>query len=209
MRSDWRLPLCTGKERIKVNGEKAHPTQKPEALLERVILASTNSGDLILDPFFGTGTTGAVAKRLGRHFLGIEIDPGYISIAQHRIDVLQVDPGMSKLAETEHSERGKRIPFARLLQLGLVKEGQALYFGESSNQRAFIQADGNLQFGDVSGSIHKIGRFLTKAPCNGWLAWYYINQETGNREPIDRLRMKVRNDLYPNENNLSVNREEL
>jgi DNA modification methylase len=191
MRSDWRLPLCTGKERLKINGEKAHPTQKPEALLERVTLASTNPGDLILDPFFGTGTTGAVAKRLGRRWLGIETKANYIAIAQQRIEAIEANSGMNQFQVAE-PQKNKRIPFPELLRKGLVKPGQELYFGAIGNQKVFIRADGNVQFGNVSGSIHKVGRLLTNGPCNGWLAWYYIDEETGRREPIDILRNRIR-----------------
>jgi modification methylase len=193
MRSDWRLPLCTGKERLKINGEKAHPTQKPEALLERVILASTNPGELILDPFFGSGTTGAVAKRYGRHWIGIELDAGYISVAQKRIDAVQTNSMPSESREAGKKKKNRRIPFSSLLMKGLLIEGQELYFGATGDQRAFIQADGNLRYGEHTGSIHKIGQLLTHAPCNGWLAWYYIEKETGNRLPIDRLRIMARN----------------
>lgn len=194
MRSDWRLPLCTGKERLKINGEKAHPTQKPEALIERVILASSNPGDLILDPFFGTGTTGAVAKMYGRHWLGIELEAGYIRMAETRINTIASNVKLSKTPKIETKKKNQRIPFATLLQKGLVKNGQALYFGATGEQRAIILENGNLRYGDTAGSIHKIGRLITHAPCNGWLAWYYIDKQTGNRVLIDQLKIKVRND---------------
>jgi modification methylase len=188
MRSDWKLPLCTGKERLKINGEKAHPTQKPEALLERVILSSTNPGDIILDPFFGSGTTGAVAKKLGRHWIGIEADPGYISIAQGRIDSIQVSACIQDPFKNLAKYKGNRIPFIALLQHGLLKEGHVLYFGQTSDYQASILSDGQIKHGDFTGSIHKVGRQILKAPCNGWMAWYYIDEETGKREPIDVLR---------------------
>ena len=85
MRSDWVIPICGGKERLKLNGTKAHPTQKPEALLYRILLACTNPGDVVLDPFFGTGTTGAVAKRLQRHWIGCERYSTYCKVAEERI----------------------------------------------------------------------------------------------------------------------------
>jgi modification methylase len=193
MRSDWKLPLCTGKERLKINGEKAHPTQKPEALLERVIISSTAPDAIILDPFFGSGTTGAVAKRLGRHWIGIEADPGYISIAQQRIDAVIPCTGPDELVSTRHKK--VRIPFIALLQNGMLKEGQILYFGQHSDRLAHILANGHIRYGENTGSIHKVGRDIMKAPCNGWMAWYYIDEETGNREPIDRLRNMRRKEI--------------
>jgi len=209
MRSDWRLPLCTGKERLKINGEKAHPTQKPEALLERVILASTNPGDVILDPFFGSGTTGAVAKKLGRHWIGIETEQGYISLAQQRIDAIPEVAHTIQQPVNSHQRKSKRIPFAILLEIGLVKEGQVLFFGASSEQHAQVLANGHIRYGQTSGSIHKIGREISNAPCNGWMAWYYIDEETGSRQPIDRLRKKVRDAQSSVDNHLQVNCEEL
>lgn len=209
MRSDWRLPLCTGKERLKINGEKAHPTQKPEALLERVILASTDVGDIILDPFFGSGTTGAVAKKLERHWIGIETDRSYISIAQQRIDAVLVDIEFTELPGDGHPNKNKRIPFATLVQNGLLREGQILYFGPTGDHQAHIMSNGNIQYGDTLGSIHQIGREISNAPCNGWMAWYYIDAITGNREPIDRLREKMRNDEHGMNHHLQVNSEEL
>jgi DNA modification methylase len=209
MRSDWRLPLCTGKERLKINGEKAHPTQKPEALLERVILASTNPEDIILDPFFGSGTTGAVAKKLGRHWIGIETETNYIKIAKQRIEAVKVNNGQMLSTSTDHKDKGKRIPFSALVQKGLLQEGQALYFGPSHDHRAYILANGLIRYGGTSGSIHKVGREITNAPCNGWMAWYYIDEETGKLEPIDRLRKKVRTDDDLASENLEVNSEEL
>jgi modification methylase len=210
MRSDWRLPLCTGKERLKINGEKAHPTQKPEALLQRVIISSTNPGDIILDPFFGSGTTGAVAKRLGRHWIGIETDKDYISIAQQRINLVSTSIETDGLLSIESKNREKRIPFVKLLQRGHLKEGQVLYFGQKSDLRAYIMEDGHIRSGKYSGSIHKVGRDILRAPCNGWMTWYYIDEETGRREPIDLLRKKMRieMELGVKSNNL-LNGEEL
>jgi modification methylase len=195
MRSDWKLPLCTGKERLKINGEKAHPTQKPEALLERVIISSSNPGDIVLDPFFGSGTTGAVAKRLGRLWIGIESEKGYISIAQQRIDAIPPYTGMVNTHTHEIKNKVRRIPFMTLLEIGYIKEGQVLYFGSHGDKQAIVLKDGQIRHGEYSGSIHKVGREIQKAPCNGWMAWYYIEQETGEREPIDFLRQKVRGEL--------------
>jgi len=196
MRSDWKLPLCTGKERLKINGEKAHPTQKPEALLERVILSSTNPGDIILDPFFGSGTTGAVAKKLSRHWIGIEAEVGYIALAQERIDSISVSSDIRDFADISSGYNEKRIPFSALLQQGCLKPGQVLYFGLTGERRAFILDDGEISYGESTGSIHKVGREILKAPCNGWMAWYYIDEITGKREPIDVLRKKIREGMY-------------
>ena len=199
MRSDWKLPLCKGKERLKINGEKAHPTQKPESLLERVIISSTNPGDIVLDPFFGTGTTGAVAKKLGRHWIGIEAEMDYISIAQQRID--SVTPGFEKEESiyANHNRKEKRIPFVALLQQGRLKEGQMLYLGEFGDRQAHIMADGCIRYGEFTGSIHKVGREILNAPCNGWMAWYYIDEETGKREPINLLRKLMQKELHLND----------
>ncbi len=207
MRSDWRLPLCTGKERLKSNGGKAHPTQKPEALLERVLLASTNPGDVILDPFFGSGTTGAVAKRLKRHWIGVEIERSYIALAQNRIDNVSPDPGIA-LSSGEPQKRGMRVPFVALLQHGLLKEGQLLYFGPRGDHQALILGNGEIKYGDTTGSIHRIGREISNGPCNGWMAWYYIDEETGKRQPIDWLRKKIGEMNYSAERRLQVDCEE-
>lgn len=194
MRSDWRLPLCTGKERLKINGEKAHPTQKPETLLERVILSSSQPGDIILDPFFGTGTTGAVAKKLGRHWIGIEAEPHYTDIAEQRIKSVSYTSESINALSKKVEKRRKRIPFIRLLQESYLEPGQVLYFGKDGNHQATILPNGHIRSGQLSGSIHKVGRELTNAPCNGWMAWYYTDDETGKRQPIDVLREKIRNE---------------
>jgi DNA modification methylase len=209
MRSDWRLPLCTGKERLKIHGVKAHPTQKPEALLQRVILASSHPGDLILDPFFGSGTTGAVAKQLGRHWIGIESEPAYVALAQRRINAIVIREDGNIMPDAERYPKSKRIPFSVLVRRGLLKEGQVLYFGLQGDHQACVLADGTLRHGAFSGSIHKVGREITKAPCNGWLAWYYIDSETGKREPIDKLRKKISNEIQLVDRNLMVKSEDI
>jgi modification methylase len=195
MRSDWYIPLCTGKERIKINGEKAHPTQKPEGLLERVILSSTNYADVILDPFFGSGTTGAVAKKLGRHWIGIEADGSYITIATNRIADVDVDTSVDLSLQKSQKRHQKRIPFSTILAKGYLQEGQVLYFGKKGSHQAYIQAGGQIKCGERLGSIHKIGREILNAPCNGWVAWYYIDDKTGNTLPIDHLRKLAREDI--------------
>ena len=192
MRSDWVIPLCTGKERLRVNGEKAHPTQKPEALLYRILSACTNPGDVVLDPFFGTGTTGASARRLHRHFIGIERNPFYVELAQERVKgMMQVefDPPLYAAPDPRRLER---IPFGSLLENGLLDPGQALYFGPSGEITARILADGSLDYGGQRGSIHQIAHLIRQAPCNGWEAWYYQDKTTGERVVIDALRKLLR-----------------
>jgi modification methylase len=208
MRSDWKLPLCTGKERIKVNGEKAHPTQKPEALLERVILASTNPGDTVLDPFFGTGTTGAVAKKFGRHWIGIETDPGYVSIAQKRIDTVVENDASDEFVTKQSDGKGKKIPFVMLIKSGLLKEGQVLYFGPQSDIQADLRADGKIHCNGYTGSIHTVGREILKAPCNGWTAWYYIDAQTGYKQQINQLRKHLQNETEPTYEILPIKSDE-
>lgn len=192
MRSDWQLPLCTGQERIKSEGSKAHSTQKPEALLYRVILATSNPGDVVLDPFFGTGTTGAVAKRLNRHWIGIEKDERYIDLARARIEA--VEPPLSPEEALSFPERRRqpRIPFGVLLEQGLLRPGQELYFGPRGDRVAMVLANGRLKYGEATGSIHQVARAIQNAPCNGWEHWYYLDESSGERVVIDRLRQAVR-----------------
>lgn len=187
MRSDWNIPLVTGKQRIKLNGAKAHSTQKPEALLHRVILSSTRPGDVVLDPFFGSGTTGAVAKRLGRHFIGIERDAKYIKVATKRIAAIQTADEESLAVAPP---RPKRIPFGSLVESGLIEIGQTLYFAHG-NLKAKVLANGHIKCKGEVGSIHAIARSLTGAPSNGWELWLY-EDESGNKVPIDRLREMIR-----------------
>lgn len=194
MRSDWELPLCSGRERLRANGEKVHTTQKPESLLYRVILSSSNPGDIVLDPFFGTGTTGAVATRLGRHFVGIERDEGYIEAARARIEAIGPplsDAEVYGLYETKRTM--KRIPFAALLECGLLLPGQTLFFNREPDKAATILADGSLRLSDgVRGSIHKIGAQVGAVPaCNGWEHWYY-EDDGGELVVIDTLREQIR-----------------
>ena len=190
MRSDWYLPLCTGGERLKDSkGSKVHPTQKPEQLLARVILSSSNPGDVILDPFFGTGTTGATAKRLGRHFIGIERDPDYAKAAQARIAAVEpLDDTALAIAPTKRSE--PRIPFSALIEAGLIAPGGEL-IDAKRRFRAQVKADGSLVLGPATGSIHKIGALAQGLPaCNGWTFWHI---EKGNELiVIDTLRQDIR-----------------
>ena len=187
MRSDWVIPLATGKERLKTNGAKAHPTQKPEALLYRVILSTTNPGDVILDPFFGSGTTGAVAKMLGRHFIGIERDKSYIKVAQKRIDAIMSAP--TEALQFPEKRNQARIPFGSLIENGYLKAGQKLHYAKGKRE-ATILANGHLKCGKLTGSIHTIACELSNAPVNGWDMWLY--SERGTLKPINELREKFR-----------------
>jgi modification methylase len=192
MRSDWLLPLCTGRERLKIDGHKAHPTQKPESLLHRVMMASTEVGDLVLDPFFGSGTTGAVAKKLGRNFIGLERDAGYAKIAKARIDSIRSPEDLSLVnAPSKRSE--PRIPFGWLVERGMLEPGTVLH-DERRRHSARVRADGTLATTDFRGSIHKVGAYVQKAPaCNGWQFWFVDIK--GRPVPIDVLRQKLRAEL--------------
>jgi site-specific DNA-methyltransferase (adenine-specific) len=194
MRSVWELGLCIGKERIKVNGGKAHSTQKPEALLYRVILSSSNPGDVVLDPFFGSGTTGAVAKKLHRHWVGIERDPDYIKTAQERIDRMEQTMFSEETFSFESKRSSPRIPFGALIERGLLQPGQELYFSKRPGATAKILANGRIEYNGLVGSIHEVGRAIMNAPCNGWEHWCYTDTETGQRLVIDRLREQVRDE---------------
>jgi DNA modification methylase len=201
MRSDWYLPICNGKERIRINGTKAHATQKPEALLYRVILASSNTGDVILDPFFGTGTTGVAARKLQRHWIGIERDPNYAWLARQRIAATIHGDQETAVYETYDPRKAMRIPFGTLLENGLLKPGQTLYFGARGNESARIMADGSLEYDGKRGSIHQIARQIQPGPTNGWQHWYYLDSETQERLPIDRLRQVLRKTFENSEEN--------
>ena len=194
MRSDWYLGLCVGQERLRDHtGAKAHPTQKPEALLYRALLASTRPGDVVLDPFFGTGTTGAVARKMGRRWIGIERDPHYVELARQRIAAVPADmfPDDALYALPE-KRSARRVPFGSLLEHGLLQPGQTLYFGRKGQATAVVLADGQIRHNGSAGSIHAVGRAIQNAPsCNGWEHWYYEDAATGERRPIDSLRQQV------------------
>jgi modification methylase len=185
MRSDWSLPICGGAERIKKGGSKAHPTQKPEALLYRVLLAATNPGDVVLDPFFGTGTTGAVAKRLGRHFIGIERDPGYVEVAEERIAAaLPLDESALKTMQSPKAQ--PKVAFGTLVETGMLPPG-SMIFDSKRRWTATVGADGSLTAEGSSGSIHKLGATLQGLPsCNGWTFWHF--ERDGVVKPLDALR---------------------
>jgi modification methylase len=190
VRSDWFLPLCTGAERLKGDdGAKAHPTQKPESLLARVILSASNPGDVVLDPFFGTGTTGAVAKKLSRHFIGLERDPTYRAHAERRIAaVTPTDPELL-LAPTAKREE-PRVAFAAVVEAGLIQPGTVLRDAKGRHE-AFVRPDGTLSANGIVGSIHKIGALVQGLPaCNGWTFWH--QHDDGAARPIDELRARFR-----------------
>ena len=193
MRSDWLIPLCTGSERLKDEaGHKAHPTQKPEALLHRAILAATRPGAVVLDPFLGSGTTAAVAKRLGRRYIGFERDPGYAEIARERVSkVRRIDD--LEVIDTPSKRDQPRVPFGTLVERGLLEPGTVLY---SPNRQwsAKVRADGTLITSDFKGSIHQVGAHVQGAPaCNGWQFWC-LNVE-GKLVSIDILRQKIREEM--------------
>ncbi len=194
MRSDWVLPICNGSERLKdAKGDKAHPTQKPEALLHRVLVAATEPGDVVLDPFFGTGTTGAVARMLGRDFIGIEREAAYREIAEARLK--RVRPFDTSALEVSRSKRAEpRVPFGQLVERGMLRPGEMLV--NSRGQMAKVRADGTLIADQVKGSIHKVGAELEGAPsCNGWTYWHY--RRDGQMVPIDVLRQQIRAEMTP------------
>jgi len=189
MRSDWLIPLCGGSERLKGDdGRKAHPTQKPEALLHRVLLASTKPGDIVLDPFFGTGTTGAVARLLGRRYIGIERDPDYAALARARCAA--VEPADAELVNAPAERDEKRIPFGTLVERGLIRPG-AILFDARRRWTAKVRADGTVISADSRGSIHQVGAQVQGAPaCNGWAFWHI--EHKGQSVPIDLLRQQIR-----------------
>ena len=185
MRSDWVLPICGGQERLKSGGSKVHPTQKPEALLYRVMLATTNKGDVVLDPFFGTGTTGAVAKRLGREWIGCERESVYRDAALERIELaLPLDE--SALTTMQSPKAAPKVAFGTLVETGWVTPG-AVLTDKKGRMSATVRADGSLLSGAESGSIHGVGAKLQGAPsCNGWTFWHIEHE--GQSKPIDALR---------------------
>ena len=188
MRSDWLLPICNGKERLKKNGHKVHSTQKPEALLYRISLATTKNGDCVFDPFLGTGTTAAVAKKLGRKYYGIEKDKKYYSAAKKRIE--EIKPFKDEYLDTIQNNKSKpRIPFGSLIEMGILEPGMTI-FDPKKKYNARIMADGSIKCKENEGSIHKVAaKILGAESCNGWTYWHY-NLE-GSMRPIDELRQKL------------------
>ena len=192
MRSDWVLPICTGHERLKdEKGDKAHPTQKPEGLLHRVLVGATNPGDVVLDPFFGTGTTGAVAKMLGRDFIGIEREASYRKVAEKRIaSVRKFDREALQVSASKRAE--PRVPFGQLVERGMLRPGEELYSPRGAIAK--VRADGTLIGGEVKGSIHQVGAAIEGAPsCNGWTYWHFKRE--GKTVPIDVLRQQIRSEM--------------
>ena len=192
MRSDWVIPLCTGAERLRdANGDKAHPTQKPEALLHRILVATTHPGDVVLDPFFGTGTTGAVAKMLGRSFIGIEREEGYRTIAAERLArVRAYDRSALEITGSRRAE--PRVPFGQVVERGMLRPGEVLTSPRGKTAR--VRADGTLVGPDMTGSIHQVGAAMEGAPsCNGWTYWHF--RRDGQMVPIDLLRQQIRAEM--------------
>ena len=189
MRSDWLIPLCTGEERLRnEQGLKLHPTQKPEALLHRILLASTMPGDVLLDPFLGSGTSAAVAKRLHRHFVGIERHPAYVEAAWGRIKQAKAHP-IGAMEATPSRRDSPRIPFGSLVERGVVQAGSVLT-DRGQRVSAIVMADGTLQCGPYRGSIHQVGAAVQNAPsCNGWTFWY-IEKAVG-LVPLDSFRERL------------------
>jgi modification methylase len=187
MRSDWVLPICSGGERVKTDGVKAHPTQKPESLLYRVLLACTNPGDVVLDPFFGTGTTGAVARRLGRQWIGIERESKYVKVASERIaSTLELDESAMRTMASKSAQ--PRVPFGALVETGMVEPGAVLTDAKRRWQ-ARVGADATLELSGKQGSIHQIGAAAQGAPsCNGWTFWHIAQGEALIQ--LDTLRQR-------------------
>jgi len=189
MRSDWSFPICSGKERLKKNGKKVHSTQKPEALLHRIILATTNKGDSILDPFLGTGTTAVVAKKLGRKYFGIERHKEYFRAANERINKAKVIEE-SYLDTLENSKSKPRVPFGSLVELGIIKPGTNI-FDQKKKINAKIMVDGSVKYQHTEGSIHKVAaKIIGAESCNGWTYWHY--QSGNSLKPINELRQRLR-----------------
>ena len=188
MRSDWILPICSGSERIKKNGKKVHSTQKPESLLHRVLLASTNKDDFVFDPFLGTGTTAVVAKKLGRNYFGIEKEKKHFKTAKQRLEkTIKIEDHY--LDTIKNNKSKPRIPFGSLVELGIVKPGMSI-FDQKKKVNAKIMADGSIKYQNSEGSIHKIAaKIIGAESCNGWTYWYYNNN--GSMLPIDNLRQRL------------------
>ncbi len=189
MRSTWNLPICNGSERLKEKGKKVHSTQKPESLLHRILLASSNKNDLVLDPFLGSGTTAVVAKKLGRIFYGIEKEKSYFDAANKRLKNTKIIK--DEYLDTVQNNRSKpRIPFGSLVELGVIKPGTEIY-DQKKKVNAKIMADGSIKYQKSEGSIHKVAaKILGAESCNGWTYWHY--QSGNSLKPIDELRQRLR-----------------
>tara|TARA_Y100001970_G_scaffold99856_1_gene125559 strand:- start:3705 stop:4778 length:1074 start_codon:yes stop_codon:yes gene_type:complete len=189
MRSTWNLPICSGKERLKSNGVKIHSTQKPESLLHRIVLASSNKDDFILDPFLGSGTTAVVSKKLGRNYFGIEKEKNYFDAANKRLKNTKIIEN-EYLDTLENNRTKPRIPFGSLVEMGLIRPGTKIY-DQKKKINAKIMVDGSIKYHQSEGSIHKVAAQIIGAEsCNGWTYWHY---ESGNSlKPIDHLRQRLR-----------------
>ena len=189
MRSTWNFPICNGKERLKKNGKKVHSTQKPESLIHRIILASSNKNDFILDPFLGSGTTAVVSKKLGRNYFGIEKEKYYFDAAKKRLENTNIIK--DEYLDTLQNNRAKpRIPFGSLVEMGLIKPGTEIY-DQKKKVNAKIMVDGSIKYQQSEGSIHKVAaKIIGAESCNGWTFWHY---KSGNSlKPIDDLRQRLR-----------------
>jgi site-specific DNA-methyltransferase (adenine-specific)/modification methylase len=196
MRSDWYLPICSGSERLRIDGQKVHSTQKPEALINRIIVSTSNPGDIVLDPFMGSGTTAAVAKKLGRHFIGIEKEPKYIKAAQDRLKGIQTLE--LEVLDYPIEQKSPKVPFGNLIQAGFIQPGSLLYSKDRSI-KAKIMADATLKSGEITGSIHKVSaQLLNKAANNGWDFWY-VERLDGELTSIDDLRKEYISEFLKNE----------
>ena len=188
MRSDWTLPICNGSERIKRNGKKVHSAQKPESLLHRILLASTNKGDFVFDPFLGTGTTAVVAKKLGRNYFGVEKEKKYFQTSKQRLEkTIKIEDHY--LDTIKNNKSKPRVPFGSLVELGIVKPGMSV-FDQKKKVNAKIMADGSIKYQNSEGSIHKVAAQIIGAEsCNGWTYWHY--NLGGNMVPIDNIRQRL------------------
>ena len=188
MRSDWTLPICNGSERIKRNGKKVHSAQKPESLLHRILLASTNKGDFVFDPFLGTGTTAVVAKKLGRNYFGVEKEKKYFQTSKQRLEkTIKIEDHY--LDTIKNNKSKPRVPFGSLVELGIVKPGMSV-FDQKKKVNAKIMADGSIKYQNSEGSIHKVAaKIIGAESCNGWTYWHY--NKNGSILPIDHLRQRL------------------
>ena len=189
MRSTWNLPICNGKERLKNKGIKVHSTQKPESLLHRIILASSNKNDFVLDPFLGSGTTAVVSKKLGRNYYGIEKEKNYFEATYKRLKNTKVI--QDEYLDTLQNNRSKpRVPFGSLIEMGLIKPGTEIY-DQKKKINAKIMVDGSIKYQESEGSIHKVAaKIIGAESCNGWTFWHY--QSGNSLKPIDDLRQRLR-----------------
>jgi modification methylase len=203
--TNWKIPIASGRERIKVDNQTLHPTQKPEALLYKIIQSTSKPGDIVLDPFFGSGTTGAIAKKLHRNWIGIENDINYINAASQRIQSIKETPFDESIYKTKPRNQQFKIPFGNLLTLGLIVPGEKLYLDKTDFQ-ATVLSDGNILSGELEGSIHNVASTLLGARCNGWVNWKYLDRSDSQIKTIDNLRKQAEKIILPSKN-LEVNNE--